>query len=103
MSNKSALMMDYKSVFQNTISWIFGIAVLTVGVINIFWGNDLGFGVFLVLLSLVYFPPVNAMIRKRIGFSIPLVVKILLGAFIIWASMGVGELFNKIDLMMMDL
>jgi len=39
------------------------------------------------------------------GFSIPRIgiVKILLGILILWASLGVGELFDKIDLMMMDL
>ncbi|HEX8367756.1 MAG TPA: hypothetical protein VF604_04240 [Pyrinomonadaceae bacterium] len=36
------------------------------------------------------------------GFSIPGmgIVKILLGIFILWAAFGVGELFDKIDLMM---
>lgn len=39
------------------------------------------------------------------GFSIPRIglVKILLGIFIIWAALGVGELFDKIELMMNDL
>jgi hypothetical protein len=39
-----------------------------------------------------------------IGFSIPRMgmIKILLGPFILWAALGVGELFDKIDLMMMD-
>ncbi len=31
------------------------------------------------------------------------IVKILLGIFILWASFGVGELFDKIELMKMDL
>lgn len=37
---------------------------------------------------------------KRIGFSIPLLVKIILGVPIIWVSLGVGKVFDKIDLMM---
>jgi hypothetical protein len=39
------------------------------------------------------------------GFTIPgmVIIKILLGVFILWAALGVGELFDKIDLMMMDL
>lgn len=102
MNNKSALMMNNRSIVGNIISWLFGIAVLAVGLINTFWGNDPGFGIFLVLLSFVYFPPINAIIKKKSDFSIPLIVKIILGIFIIWASLGVGELFDKIDLMMMD-
>ncbi|PIF63042.1 hypothetical protein [Flavobacterium sp. 11] len=95
--------MDSKSNFWNIISWGFGIVVLVIGIINTFWGNDLGFGVFLIILSVVYFPPTNVILKKITGFSIPLVIKILLGLFIIWAALGVGELFNKIELMMMDL
>lgn len=83
----------------NILSWIFGIAVFAAGIINTFWGNDPFFGIFLILLSFVYFPPVNTMIRERYGFSIPLILKILLAAFIIMAALGVGELFDKIDLM----
>lgn len=94
--------MNNNSIVGNIIGWVFGILVFAIGVLNLFWGNDPGFGVFLLLLSFVYLPPVNAMIRKRIGFLIPLVVKIVLGVFIIWASLGVGELFDKIDLMMND-
>ena len=103
MNNKSEVIVNNKSNVLNVINWLFGIAVLAVGVINTFWGNDPGFGVFLVLLSFVYFPPVNTILRKWIGFPIPLAVKIILGLFITWASLGVGELFDKIDLMMTDL
>jgi hypothetical protein len=73
--------------------------------VNTFWGNDPGFGVFILLLSFVYFLPVNAILKKMSGFSIPRmgIVKILLGIFILWASLGVGELFDKIELMKMDL
>jgi hypothetical protein len=89
----------------NIIGWLFGLVVLVIGLINSFWGNDPEFGVFLVLLSFVYFLPVNFILRKMTGFSIPRmeIVKILLGIFILWAAFGVGELFDKIELMMMDL
>lgn len=85
------------------IGWLFGIAVLAAGTVNLFWGNDPGFGAFLLLLSLVYFPPVNALLRGRAGFSVPGIAKVALGVFIVWAALGVGELFDKIDLMMADL
>src|SRR5687768_6027921 len=103
MNNKSEIMINNKSNVWNIISWLFGIAVLAIGLLNMFWGNDPGFGVFLLLLSLVYFPSFNAILKKRTGLSIPGIVKFALGTFIIWASLGVGELFDKIDLMMMDL
>ncbi|WP_266204718.1 hypothetical protein [Pontibacter kalidii] len=84
------------------ISWLFGILFFAIGFVNTFWGNDPGFGVFIILLSLIYFFPVNTILQRLLGFSIPKIglVKILLGMFIIWAAMGVGELFDKIELML---
>lgn len=95
--------MNKKSTFADLISWLFAVIVMAIAVVNIFWGNDAGFGVFLLLLSFVYMPPVTRMIKQRFGFSVPLIAKILLGVFIIWASLGVGELFDKIDMMLTDL
>jgi hypothetical protein len=64
------------------------------------------FGGFILLLSFVYFPPTSAILdaifKKATGFSIPKIGKIVLGIFILWATLGVGELFDKIDLMIMD-
>jgi hypothetical protein len=95
--------MENKSLILNITGWLFGIVFLAIGVINMFWGNDPFFGVFIFLLAFVYFPPVNVLVKKMTGFSIHLVIKILLGVFIFWAALGVGELFDKIELMMKDL
>ena len=95
--------MDNQSTVLNIISWIFGIVFFAIGVVNTFWGNDPGFGVFLILLSLVYVPPLNVSLKERTGLAIPRIAKIALGVFIMWASLGVGELFDKINLMMADL
>lgn len=102
MNNKSEVIMNNHSSVRNLISWLFGITVFAIGILNMFWGNDFGFGVFIILLSLVYFPPLNTMLKIKTGLSIPGVIKIFLGIFILWAALGVGELFGKIDLMMMD-
>ncbi len=91
--------MNSKSIAANTISSIFGLAFLAAGLINTFWGNDPEFGVFIVILSFIYFPPVTALIKRWTGVSIPIIAKIGLGLFIIWASLGVGELFAKIEMM----
>ena len=97
--------MNNNSIVLNIISWLFGIVFFAIGVVNTFWGNDPGFGIFIILLSFVYFLPVNDILQKMTGFSIPRmgIVKILLGIFILWAALGVGELFDKINLMMTDL
>ena len=90
----------------NVIGWIFGIAVFAAGVVNTFWGNDPEFGVFILLLSFVYFPPTGDILsgtyKQVVGFPNPKIGKLVLGVFIVWATLGVGELFEKIDLMMQD-
>ena len=101
MNNKLEVKLNNTSGIENILSCIFGTAVLGIGIINMFWGNDSLFGVFLALLSFVYFLPVNTILKKITGFTIPKmgIVKIVLGLLIIWAALGVGELFNKIELM----
>lgn len=104
MNNKSTATVNNQSSFLNVISWMFGIMFFAIGIVNTFWGNDAVFGVFILLLSLIYFLPVNAILKKMAGFSIPKIgiAKIVLGIFILWASLGVGELFNKIEIMLND-
>ncbi len=88
------------SIIWWALSLTFGVLFFAIGVINTFWGNDPFFGVFIVLLSMVYFPWTNTLAKKWFGFSIHWVLKVLLGLFILWAALGVGELFDKIDLML---
>jgi hypothetical protein len=85
------------------ISWVFGVLAMSIGIVNSFWGNDPFFGVFIVLLSFVFFPPVTDLVKKWIGFTVPAWLKLLMAAFILWASLGVGELFDKVDLMISSL
>lgn len=97
--------MTYKLNVATITGWIFGVLVLAIGLVNIFWGNDSGFGIFIMLLSLVYFLPVNDLMKKFTGYTIPAFgwIKTGLGLFIFWASVGVGELFDKIELMMQSM
>ena len=91
--------MDYKSKIMNSLGWVFGTIFSAIGLINIFWGNDPEFGFFLLVTSLIYYPPITILLKRYTGYSTPIFIKIGLGIFILWASLGVGELFDKIDLM----
>lgn len=92
-----------KALFFNTTGWLFGILIFAMGIVNTFWGNDPGLGIGLLLLSFVYIPPVNIFFKKHSGLSIPWYVKLILGLLLLWVTLGVGELFAKIDLMLMDM
>lgn len=92
--------MNTKSFSGDLLGWLFGIAFSLVGLINVGWGNDPFFGVFVFLLSLIFYPPVNAVVRRIFGFSIHPAIKVVVALFIAWSSLGVGELFDKIDMML---
>ena len=95
--------MTSRLTILNFFSLLFGVLVFAIGIVNTFWGNDTGFGIFLLLLSFVYFPPATDLLRRATGLTIPVAVKVLLGLFLLWAALGVGELFDKIGLMLNSL
>jgi hypothetical protein len=80
----------------NSISWFFGLVVLAIGILNLLLVHPVPGAVF-IMLSLFYFPPVNAILKQEVGFSIPVVVKIILGIVIIWFTLGVSDLGDMID------
>mgnify|MGYP001564106609 CR=1 FL=1 len=93
-------------VVENIIKTIVGVLVFAIGIVNMFAGDDAVFGVFILLLSTLYFPATSVfldrLIKDMAGHSIPRVVKIILFILILWAAMGVGELFDKIELLIMS-
>lgn len=81
---------------SHRISWLYGIAVLVIGILNLILVHPIP-GIVYLLLSSVYFPPVNDITRNRYGFTIPVVVKLILGIAIIWFTLGVSDLGDMID------
>ncbi len=81
---------------SHKISWIIGTTVFAIGVLNMFLVHPVP-GVIYLLLSFVYFPPANAILKKKFGFSIPLLLKIILGIVIIMFTLGVSDLGDVID------
>ena len=77
-----------------------GLAFSAIGFINIFWGNDPFFGVLIFAASLIYYLPLINAVQKALGNKVTVTAKYILGFFILWASLGVGELFDKVELML---
>jgi len=94
--------LSISKILFSLVGWLFGFLVMGIAFVNCFWGNDTGFGIFLGLSSFIFLPPVNEKFHQITGFQIPATLKLLAGIFIIWAAVGVGELFIKIDMMLMD-
>jgi hypothetical protein len=87
---------ENKSIFLNIISWLLGTLVFIIGVSNIIWVHPVP-GVVFLLLSLIYFRPATNFLQRKVGVTIPLAVKIILGLVIIWFTLGVSDLGDMID------
>lgn len=84
----------------NLAAWLLGLLFTLIGLINVGWGNDQAYGLFIIVLASVFYPPVRQQILIHTGKRVPVWLLVLTGLFIFWSSVGVGELFDKIDMMM---
>jgi len=62
------------------------------GVLRWLGENDLALGVALLMLSVIYCPPANAFLKKRLGISIPYFLKIIVGLLIVWLTLAEGAI-----------
>lgn len=83
--------MDNSLNFSSLSSWFFGLVVLTIGSANLVLVHPVPGGVG-ILLSLLFFPPVNELLRKQIGFAVPMGLRIALFLVIIWFTLGISDL-----------
>jgi hypothetical protein len=85
------------------VSFLFALLFSWIGFVNTFWGNDPYFGLIIFALSFIYYLPLIKMIERNFNFVLIRRIMIVLGVLILWASLGVGELFDKIELMRQSL
>ena len=83
------------AIFVQVIRYLFAILFSLIGLINSFWGNDPFYGVFVILLSLPFYPVFSERFVKQIRTW----HLFILAGFILWTGLGVAELFDKIALM----
>jgi len=85
------------------VSFLFALLFSWIGFVNSFWGNDPYFGLIIFALSFIYYLPLIKMIERNLNFVLIRRIMLVLGVLILWASLGVGELFDKIELMRQSL
>jgi len=89
--------MNKESNTKIIISWILGLILLTIGILNIILVDPLP-GIIYILLSLIYFPPIMRFIKKNIGLSISFTTKLVMWFVIMWPTLGVGDLAEILGL-----
>lgn len=78
------------------LGWFFGLVIAIVGVLNLVLVHPVP-GIVYLLLSLVYFPPANVYLKRHLGFSIPVAIKIMLAVVLFMFTLGVSDLGDMID------
>ena len=67
-----------------------------IGVLNLFLVHPVP-GIAFLLLSFMYYPPTDTLLRAYFGCSTPPLVKTILGLVAIWFTLGVSDLGDMID------
>lgn len=81
-----------KTLHISTIcNGIFAVILITIRILNVFLVHPIP-GIIYLLLSFIYLPPTNDLLRKRFGFQISPVIKIFLGVVLIMFTLGVSDL-----------
>jgi len=89
-----------QTFFNNIVSIIFGLLFTFIGFSNAYWGNDPYFGFIIIGLSVFYYLPLIDIFREFFSTRFLYVLKIVIGFLILWASLGVGELADKVTMML---
>lgn len=89
-----------KSTFRAALyilSWVFFIVFIITGLLNLVLVHPVP-GIFYLLLSLLYVPRTDIIIKKKLGFTIPLTAKIIVGFVVLWGTLAVGDLAEILGL-----
>ncbi|HET8886828.1 MAG TPA: hypothetical protein VFM70_10805 [Salinimicrobium sp.] len=75
----------------NILNWLFGLIIFVIGIMNLVLVHPVP-GIIYLFLSLLFLPPLNKLLKRRIGFAIPFSAKIILFLIIIWFTLGISDL-----------
>ena len=89
-----------RCLMRELIVVAFGVLFSAVGVVNTFWGNDPYYGLAVLTASFLFYLPLIDVVRTRLRAQQGTALLVLMGAFILWSSIGVGELWDKTAMMM---
>lgn len=78
-------------------SRVLGVIFLITGVLNILLVHPVP-GVFYFILTLLYIPQTNKVLKRRLGFSISPLAMVTFGLIVLWGTLAVGDLAEILGL-----
>jgi len=82
--------------FKQKINWFFISVFILIGILNIIYIHLIPGSIYL-LLAVIYLPSTDAFLKTNIGIIVPFTLKIILFLMVIWATLGVGDLFELFE------
>lgn len=73
------------------VSWLATLLFVTIGVLNLVLVHPVP-GMFYLLLAVLYLPQVDVIMKKKLGFAIPFMAKMLLAVLVLWGTLAVTDL-----------
>jgi hypothetical protein len=73
------------------LSGFLGLVIFTLGILNLLFVHPVP-GMVYILLSLLFFPPVEDFFKQKFGFSVPFPAFLVLALVIFWFTLGVSDL-----------
>lgn len=73
------------------VSNFLGLIIFCLGILNLILVHPVP-GIVYVVLSLLYFSPVESFFKGKFGFSIPIAALLVLALVIFWFTLGVSDL-----------
>lgn len=85
------------SRFVQILSWVFFVLFVMTGILNLFLIHVVP-GTFYLFLSILYLPITNMKLKKIFGFTIPSLIKTIVGLVVLWGTLAVGDLAEILGL-----
>ena len=76
--------------------WIIFLLFIVIGVLNIILVHPVP-GIIYIVLSMFYFPPFCEFIKRKLHFSMPIAIKVVIAVFVLWFTLGVGDLMELFE------
>ena len=83
-------MSNYLTI-KDLLNWFLMILFIIIGIMNLVSVHPVP-GIFYIVVSFFYCPPIGAIVKKSLGFSIPYFIKIIAAFVLLWATLAVGDL-----------
>lgn len=77
--------------FSKLVGWFFFLIFLALGLMNLIVVHPVP-GIFYILYSFIFLPPINTLLKKKTGLVFPLWIKVILALIILWGTLAVGDL-----------